>query len=126
MSILVALFILINSLKNFKSILDLFLEKIPNNISIEEIKDHLLEIKNIKDVHHIHIWSIDGVNNYATMHIVATKNDTKIKEKIRAELKEHNISHVTIEIESPEEKCTATECQIDTTQATNHHHHHHH
>ena len=32
MSILVSLFILINTIKNLKSIIDLFLEKIPNNI----------------------------------------------------------------------------------------------
>ena len=37
MSIGVALFILVNSFKNLKEILDLFLEKTPKNISIEEI-----------------------------------------------------------------------------------------
>ena len=41
MSTVVALFILINSIKNLKTILDLFLEKTPNNISIDEIKEHL-------------------------------------------------------------------------------------
>lgn len=125
MSIGVAVFILINSLKNLKFILDLFLEKAPSNISIDEIKEHLLEIKNIKDVHHIHIWSIDGVNNYATMHIVVSKNDTKIKEKIREELKEHGISHVTIEIEGINEECGATICHVENIPIEHHHHHHH-
>lgn len=125
MSILVALFILINALKNLKSILDLFLEKIPNNISVTEIKAHLLEIKNIKDIHHIHVWSIDGYHNYATMHVVTTKDDIKIKEKIREELRDHGINHVTIEIEGPDEECSDINCHIDTT-VTSHHHHHHH
>lgn len=35
LSILVAVFILVNAIKNFKIVLDLFLEKIPSNISIE-------------------------------------------------------------------------------------------
>ena len=34
LSILVALFITINAMKNFKSIIDIFLEKVPHNISI--------------------------------------------------------------------------------------------
>lgn len=123
MSILVALFILINSLKNLKNILDLFLEKIPNNISISEIKEHLLEIKNIKDIHHIHIWSIDGINNYATMHVVVS-NDTNIKENIREELKKHGISHVTIELENPDEECSDTNCHINCKKVSYHHHHH--
>lgn len=123
MSILVALFILINSLKNLKEILDLFLEKIPNDISINEIKEHLMSVDNIKDVHHIHIWSIDGINNYATMHVVVLKNDSKVKDKIREELTNHGINHVTIEIENISEKCSETSCHINKKQASHHHHH---
>ena len=44
MSIGVALFILVNSFKNLKEILDLFLEKTPKNISIEEINHHHINI----------------------------------------------------------------------------------
>ena len=53
MSIAVALFILYNSLKNLKKVLDLFLEKTPNDIDIEELKKHLLEVKGVEDIHHI-------------------------------------------------------------------------
>lgn len=123
LSILVALFILIHALKSFKKVLDLFLEKIPNEISIEEIKEHILKIKNIIDVHHIHIWSIDGYSNYATMHVVIDKNSKEIKEKIRKELKHLGISHVTIEIETKDEICEDLECKVET--CNTHHHHHH-
>ena len=124
MSIFVALFILFSSFKNLKSILDLFLEKIPNNVSIDEIREHLLKIKDIKDVHHIHIWSIDGVNNYATMHVVIGGNNFSVKEKVREELREHGISHVTIEIETIDEKCDDIECHIEHTNINHCHHHH--
>lgn len=123
LSILVALFILINALKNFKVILDLFLEKVPSDLSIDEIKKHLLEIKDVLNVHHIHIWSIDGYNNFATMHVVVKKNSKIIKDKIREELMEHGISHVTIELETENEKCESDKCQISSS---SHHHHHHH
>ena len=60
MSIGVAIFILINAIKNLKEVIDIFCEKIPNGISTEEIKEHILEIDGVIDVHHIPIWSIDG------------------------------------------------------------------
>lgn len=131
LSILVALFILINALKSYKVILDLFLEKTPNGIEIEELKKHLLEIKNVKGVHHIHIWSIDGYNNYATMHVVTDIKDAKdikdLKHELKDELKEHNISHTTIEIEDNNYVCDETECSINNeVNHLNHHHHHHH
>jgi len=127
MSIFVSIFILVNALKSYKMIVDLFLEKIPEGIDIEEIKEHLLEIENVKDIHHIHIWSIDGSNNYATMHIVTEVDNTKcLKCEIKSELKEHGIAHVTIEFEKEDEKCDETECHVDHEGHTHHHHHHHH
>lgn len=99
LSIGVAVFILINALKTLKEIVDLFLEKTPSNVDIEEIKEHLLEIQGVMDVHHIHVRSIDGYNNYATMHVVADGDYKQIKCKLKEELEEHGIAHSTIEFE---------------------------
>ena len=41
MSIGVAIFILIHSIKNLKKVLDLFLEKTPDNVNINELKKHI-------------------------------------------------------------------------------------
>ena len=127
MSIAVAIFISIHALKGFKVVIDLFLEKIPNGIEIDELKNHLLKIENVEDVHHIHIWSMDGVNNYATMHIVTDSNDTKkLKNEIKEELKEHGINHTTIEIEEKGNECREKECIVETVEHSHSHHHHHH
>lgn len=123
MSIGVAIFILIHSLKNLKSIIDLFLEKTPRDINIDKLKEHLKEIKDVSDVHHVHVWSIDGYNNYATMHIVTKSNDIKsIKKKIREELAEHNICHAILETE--DEACDDVECHVEFNHEGHHHHHH--
>ena len=122
MSIGVALFILINSLSNLKVVLDIFLEKTPNDVDIEELKKHLQEIKDVEDIHHIHVWSIDGYNNYATMHIVTkSKNVQEVKKQIREELSEHNICHAILETE--DEACTEKECHIELHHEEHHHHH---
>lgn len=124
MSIGVAIFIFIHALKNMKEIIDIFLEKVPSNISIDDIKKHLLEIDNVIDIHHIHIRSIDGNTNYATMHVVVEKIDKKTKDDIRKELESHNISHVTLELELIDEVCESSKCKAIHKSNTNHHHHH--
>ena len=122
MSIGVSLFILVHSLKNLKKVIDLFLEKTPDDVNIKELKKHLLQIDGVDDIHHIHVWSIDGFNNYATMHIVTKVKDiVKLKKEIREELESHNICHSILETE--EEACGEKECHIEHIE-TNHHHHH--
>lgn len=122
LSIIVALFILINSFKNMNDVLEIFLEKTPRDININEIKEHLQTLKGVKEVHHIHVRTIDGYSNFATLHVVVEKYSENIKNKIKEELKEHNISHSTVEIELENENCEDESCHVDNT--THHHHHH--
>ena len=123
MSIGVAIFILINALKNLKEILDLFLEKTPRDISIDEIAEHICEVEGVLSVHHIHVWSLDGHNNYATMHVVVKGDTHTIKHNIRGELKEHGIGHATLEIETEDEHCHEEHCHVDVVSSAGHHHH---
>ncbi len=128
MSIGVAIFILINAVRNLKEALDLFLEKTPAGTSVSEIKHHIEEIDGISEVHHIHIWSMDGQNNFATMHVVTDRNNHEVKHLVREELKEHGISHATLELESVDEHCHEKECRQEHnhSHSCGHHHHHHH
>ena len=123
MSIGVSAFILFHAVKNLKTVLELFLEKLPKGLNIQTIRRHLLQIQGISDVHHIHIRSIDGYHHYATMHIVAAGDGMAIKEAVRRELAEFGITHTTLELESPGEHCENSHCHID---APSHHHHGHH
>jgi cobalt-zinc-cadmium efflux system protein len=123
MSIIVSVFVLVNASKMLFDATSLFLEKTPRNIKIDEIKSHICKIEGIVDVHHIHIWSIDGQNNYAPMHIVTKTGQMVSKKQIRDELKYIKISHATIELEDECEICSEKTCQIEPV---NHHVHHHH
>ena len=126
MSMGVSVFILVNALKNLKEVLDLFLEKIPHGVDIAEIKSHVCTIDGVEDVHHIHIWSLDGCSHYATMHIVTDRDAHAIKDAVRQELREHGIGHATLELESSGEHCHDRECRVESSKAAGHGHHHHH
>ena len=127
MSIGVAIFILVNALGNLKESVELFLEKTPHGMDVEEIRHHLTELEGVIDVHHVHIWSMDGYRNYATMHVVAKGDPHLIKDRVRRELTEHGIHHVTLELEAEGEHCHEANCSVPHGEhaSCGHHHHHH-
>ena len=126
MSIGVSLFIFVTAIRNLKEVTDLFLEKVPRNIKVAEIEEYIKKVDGILDVHHIHIWSLDGYSNYATLHVVTDSEPHSIKETIRRELCKHKITHVTIECETGTENCQEKYCCVDTAAHSEHKHHHHH
>ncbi len=124
LSIGVSLFILVNAFKNLKEIADLLLEKAPRHMDTVKIKRNLEEIDGVLEVHHIHLWTPDGQNALATMHVVADQEPRQIKENIRRELHKHGINHVTIETETTAEDCGDKHCHIAYCTDFGHHHHH--
>lgn len=68
MSILIAIFILVNAGKNLKSAIDIFLEKVPKDVDAEGLKKALLLAEGVLDIHHLHIHSLDGIHHIATVH----------------------------------------------------------
>lgn len=111
LSLSIALFILIEAIKNFNEIIKIFLEITPKNIDLVKIKTDLKQVKGIVDVHHIHVRSMNGEKNYATLHVVAKEYSKEIKDDAKKILKNHNISHSVIEIEQTDEECTEKTCK---------------
>ena len=126
MSVGVAVFILVHALKNLKEILDLFLEKTPDGVTVEEISHHLTELAGVVSIHHVHIRSLDGTRHYATLHAVIDGDPAAAKAAIRAEMAEHGITHATIETETPDEVCGEVECRVGSNGESCGGHHHHH
>lgn len=130
MSICVSVYILMNAMKNLGEVLELFLEKTPRGVDIGKIKEELMKIDRIKDVHHIHVWSMDRTHNYATLHVVASQNNEllwELKDEVRGKMREYGVNHVTIEIETEDEMCKDRYCMVDTEKCSHrccHQHHH--
>jgi len=110
LSILFTLFILINVIRNLFSTVRLFLQASPDKDLSEKIKTALLSFKDIKDVHHLHLWSLDGVHHVLTAHVVINKyypleQYHLLKEGIQSALQIFQLEHTTIEIELQKETC---------------------
>ena len=126
MSIGVAVFILIGAIRGLLASLDVFLEKVPNDVDAKKIKEHLLEIDGVKDVHHVHIWSIDGERHCATMQIVTDSDHRTVKGRVKDMLQKMGIIHITLELGAADEHCCDVECNAEINSHGSHHHHHHH
>ncbi len=131
MSIGIAVVILISAVRQFKEVLDIMLDNTPEGISIDKLSAELCDyISNVKEVHHMHIWSTDGTSNYATLHAIIDKkaDEVKAKTEIKKFLCEHEIDHTTVEIEREGEICAELSCKCSPKRksASHHHHGHHH
>lgn len=124
MSIGVALFILFHAANTLKTIMDLFLEKRPQELDVSRISQTLCAIHGVNDVHHFHIRSLDGQQYDATMHIVTDADPHRIKDLVRQALEQYGIGHATLELETTSEHCHHRHCHISHSGV--HHHHHHH
>ena len=128
MSIGVAIFILVHAVQGMGEVLRVFLEKTPEGVDPRKLERQLLGLEHVKGVHHLHVWSLDGYNHYATMHIVAEDCDTAaLKQSIRKALEKRGVNHVTLELEKEGENCPEVHCNPRKPHAgCGHHHHHHH
>ena len=115
LSVLISLFVLYNVYKNLRKSMLVILQGIPEEVSLEDIKEKLKDISEITDVHDNHVWSMDGEYNILTIHLQLDKDyklseQAELKEKVRSQLKAESINHITIEFEGQDENCELEDC----------------
>ncbi len=109
LSIGFTLFILFNVIRNLISTVKLFFQASPDNSLLQKVTDKLLELDAVSDLHHLHIWSLDGEHHVATVHVVSQFESKaeylELKESVSNALQGFELSHTTIEIELTSEEC---------------------
>lgn len=127
MAIGVSVVMLVCAAKTLKEVAELLLEKAPQDIGVCDVKRRVCAVDGVQDVHHVHLWSMDGRHHFATMHVVTEQDPHMVKEGIRRALQECGVCHVTIEIETEHELCCDLACQkLSTAHGIHNHAHHHH
>ncbi|MCD6576896.1 MAG: cation transporter [Anaerolineaceae bacterium] len=111
LSLFVSGFVLFNVVRNLRKTVTLFLQGVPESIQIPGIEAELLKMKKVKDLHHTHIWSLDGENNVLTTHIVLSLDSKKedirrIKDRIRKLAEQYDLVHTTVEFEYLDNDCS--------------------
>lgn len=111
-SIIIAIVILISTWELLTGSLRLLVDGIPEGVDWEKVEAILKSHPQVKEVHHIHIWAISTTDNALTAHIVIDDLNAleAVKEHIKHQLKEANVSHSTLEFETPGGHCHDHEC----------------
>lgn len=110
LSIAFTLFILINVMRTLKETVKLFLQATPDQNLREQIYQQLLAVNRVAEIHHFHLWSLDGENHVLTAHLVLTQPldnglQAAVKSDVAEGLEKYQLAHTTIEFEQPEECC---------------------
>jgi cobalt-zinc-cadmium efflux system protein len=82
--------------------LDLALDAVPKGISPNEVRQYLLALPGVSNVHDLHIWGLSTTEPALTAHLVV--NDTKagnvLIQKVQRELHDkYGIEHTTLQLE---------------------------
>ncbi len=101
----ISILILISSFSLLREAVDILLESTPKHIDIEEIRQALLAITGVTEIHDLHVWTITSGNISLSCHVVLQRCDFccgKLEE-IRQVLHERfDIRHQTVQIETDE------------------------
>jgi cobalt-zinc-cadmium efflux system protein len=111
LSLVVTAFVLYNVIKNLRTTLKLFLQGVPDSLDVNAIEKEIRALDKVKDVHHTHVWSLDGEQHVLTTHVVlcldAKKEDIrKVKNKVRDLTDQLNLAHTTVEFEYLDDDCS--------------------
>ncbi len=99
LSLAISSFILSKALPKAWANLQILLEKVPQELNLEEINQALLALENVDKVHQIQIWTLDGFEHCACLNIDLADHAkaAQSKQAIRNLLVSYGINQVTIE-----------------------------
>lgn len=107
LSIIIIFTALEHAISHLKKILNIILECVPESLNINLIESEILNNPKIKDVKYFHIWSLDGVKNYASLFLVLDNNlsfneSISIKDNVKKIIKKKGIIYSTVEVTTEE------------------------
>jgi cobalt-zinc-cadmium efflux system protein len=104
LSIFIGLLILRGAYALIMESIDIFLEATPKDINMDELLDELRKIQGVKEVHHIHLWTITSGINAMSAHVLIDdrliSSSAHILKEIKSLLRnKYKMEHSTIQFE---------------------------
>ena len=102
LSLAIFFFILSKALPRFWSTLKIFLDAVPEGLETGDLEKDLEALNNVKSVNQISIWSMDGLENNAIIHLCLEdwEQMTETKNQVRQLLEERGVQNITIEVDT--------------------------
>ena len=102
LSIVITSWVAFNALKNLRATTKLFLQAVPEDIDVEELKSAASAVTGVEELRHVHVWSMEGEHHVLTGDLLVSVTDlasaADLREQVRELLKEKGINHCTLEL----------------------------
>ncbi len=110
LSIAFTLFILVNVFRNVFSAIALLMQATPDKALYRRVVAEFLALEEVREAHHVHIWSLDGEHHVLTAHLEldglpGPEQQLALKCELSRRLDPYDFQHTTIEFEFPDEAC---------------------
>jgi cobalt-zinc-cadmium efflux system protein len=104
-SVLISVVIVVGALKLVRDAVDVLLEAVPSHVDMAAVKELLVKVQGVRDVHDLHVWTIASGMYALSAHLVVADpmvcNNDEILSSVKHELFDRfGIDHTTIQIES--------------------------
>ena len=104
MSVVISVIIFIGGYKISKEAFFILMEAVPSEIYLNTLRNELLNIDGIKNIHELHDWKNDNEEISFTAHILLDNyekhNNYRIINEIKEKLTVYDIFHMTVQIEN--------------------------
>jgi len=112
-SVIVAVLIIISGWRVAKDSLHILMEGVPVHIDVEEVKRALLALRDVQDVHDLHVWAITSDFPALSCHLIVSKEADYplILQQAQHKLNhEFHIEHTTIQLDREDGFCKGDHC----------------
>lgn len=104
-SLLISVVIVVGAVKLVRDAVDVLLEAVPSHVDMAAVKELLVKVQGVRDVHDLHVWTIASGMYALSAHLVVADpmvcNNDDILSAVKHELFDRfGIDHTTIQIES--------------------------
>jgi len=104
MSVIISIIIFTGGYKISKEAFFILMEAVPSEVDLSALRNELLNIDGVKNIHELHVWKNDNEEISFTAHILLDNyekhNNYRIINEIKEKLAVYDIFHMTVQIEN--------------------------
>ncbi|MCK0439420.1 cation diffusion facilitator family transporter [Gordonia alkaliphila] len=97
-AVLIALWVVPRAVRLAKDALKILNQQAPDHIDVAALREELLAVDGVLDVHDLHVWSVTTGMDVATVHVVSDGDYSRVLHQARAVLTEHGLVHATVQV----------------------------
>jgi cobalt-zinc-cadmium efflux system protein len=105
-SVLIGILVIFSSWALMRESVAVLMESAPGHVDVDEVRNCLMRIPGVQEVHDLHVWTIASGLVALSAHIAAERPSGAVMHDLQHELEERfGIRHTTIQFDLPGEAC---------------------